>query len=128
MAEAADIERCVDDVVRQFRPQRVILFGSYAYGIPTTDSDVDLLIVMPYRGSNLDAAIRIRLGLTVSFALDLIVRSKREIKERIAMNDFFLAEIMEKGLVLYAADDTRMGRQGRSRLRRRLSAAQVAQA
>ena len=41
------IQATCDDIVREFAPLQVILFGSYAYGTPTESSDVDLLVVMP---------------------------------------------------------------------------------
>lgn len=50
MIAAADIKGYVEEVVKRFAAQSVILFGSYAYGTPTADSDVDILVVKPYRG------------------------------------------------------------------------------
>ena len=47
MISRQDIQTTCDDIVREFAPLQVILFGSYAYGTPTADSDVDLLVVMP---------------------------------------------------------------------------------
>ena len=128
MAPAADILRYVSEVAEQFAPQQIVLFGSHAYGRPTPDSDVDLLVVMPHRGAAHHAAARIRQKVPAPFALDLLVRDAREIARRIGWNDFFLDEITKKGIVLYAANDSRVGEQGRRRLRRRLAAAPVAQA
>ncbi len=48
MITSAQIRRVSDEIVRRFRPERIILFGSYAYGTPTEDSDVDLLVVLPF--------------------------------------------------------------------------------
>jgi predicted nucleotidyltransferase len=123
MVDIADIFRFVDGIEEKIRPRRVVLFGSYAYGVPTEDSDVDLLVVKNYRGSSHLQSVKIRTALPHLFPMDLLVRSDAEIKRRIGWNDFFLQEIMEKGLVLYAADDPRMGEQGRRRLRRRFRAA-----
>lgn len=128
MVDARAITDFVDEVVRRFRPIKVILFGSYAYGTPTPDSDVDLLVVKLYRGSSHHSAGRIRVAVAAGFPMDLLVRSPAEIKRRIAWNDFFLEEVMEKGIVLHAADDPRVGRQGRNRLRRRHAATALAQA
>jgi len=50
MANVAQIIKFVNRVAEAFRPERVILFGSHAYGTPTADSDVDLLVVMPHEG------------------------------------------------------------------------------
>lgn len=90
-------------IVDRFRPQKVILFGSYAYGNPTADSDIDLMVVMPYEGNELDKMVEVRRLLDSSMPVDVLVKTPRQIKERIEMGDFFIAEVMEKGKVLYEA-------------------------
>jgi uncharacterized protein len=97
------IQRYAESIVREFQPEKIILFGSHAYGQPTEDSDVDLMVVMPFRGSALDQAFRIRDRLAhPGFPMDLLVRSPREIGKRQAMGDFFIREIMDRGTLLYA--------------------------
>jgi predicted nucleotidyltransferase len=128
MVSSAQILAFAAEVAAAFQPQQIVLFGSYAYGRPTFDSDVDLLVIMPYRGPSHRQAARIRLAVDAPFPMDLLVRSKPEIERRIAANDFFLKEIMERGLVLYAANDPGVGGQSRKRLRRRLAAPSLAQA
>ncbi len=118
----------VDSIAGGFTPRRIILFGSYACGSPTADSDVDLLITRQrWSMSPLTAAGRMRIELGVPFAMDLIVRSEAEVRRRIVGGDGFLREVLETGITLYAADDARVGRQGRIRLRRRLRGAAIAQ-
>ena len=112
MISRADIRAFVDQVVKQFHPTRVILFGSYAYGEPNADSDVDLLVVMRHRRSappSPPAAVRIRLACRANFPMDLLVRSPAEIRRRLAMGDSFMREITTKGIVLHEADDARVG-------------------
>jgi len=87
----------------EFRPQKVILFGSYAQGKPRPDSDVDLLVVMPLKGSPVDKSVEMRLKLRPRFPLDLLVRTPGKIRERLAMGDDFIADIIKKGKVLYEA-------------------------
>ena len=99
-------------IAREFKPSTIVLFGSYAYGRPTEDSDVDLLVVMPHKGRSLRQALDIRLRLRASFPLDLLVKSPATVKARVEMGDCFVREIMEKGHVLYEAQDERMGCQG----------------
>ncbi|MFH0983477.1 MAG: nucleotidyltransferase domain-containing protein [Planctomycetota bacterium] len=112
MVAMRDIRKFAEAIAREFKPQRIILFGSYAYGKPTEDSDVDILVVMPYRGHPTEKAIEIRQRIRRPFALDLLVRSRREIERRMAWNDWFIREIMERGKPLYDADNAGMGRKG----------------
>lgn len=77
--------------------------------------------------SPLTAAGKIRIQLGVPFPMDLIVRSEADIARRMIGKDAFVREIIEKGITLYAADDARMGGQGRIRLRRRLRGASLPQ-
>ena len=90
-----------DQIVREFKPKRIVLFGSHAYGRPTEHSDVDLLVVLPFRGRATDKAIEIRRQLPPYVPLALIVRTPREVKQRLALGDFFLREVMHRGHVLY---------------------------
>jgi predicted nucleotidyltransferase len=95
------IKRFANEVARRFKPVRIILFGSYAYGRPTPDSDVDLLVIMPCKGRSLDAALDVRRAVDAGFPLDLIVRTPAEMRKRLSLGDFFLREVMDKGIVLY---------------------------
>jgi predicted nucleotidyltransferase len=99
----AVIRRYVDRIVERFRPDKVILFGSHAYGQPDPDSDVDLLVVMPAK-NELNQMLRVELGVPAPFPLDLIVRTPEVLAKRLAWNDWFLREILEKGIVLSDAD------------------------
>ncbi|MBM3474693.1 MAG: nucleotidyltransferase domain-containing protein [Armatimonadetes bacterium] len=96
-----DIERVAREIAEKFGPERIILFGSYAYGNPTDDSDVDMLVVMETQERPIEAAVRIRLGIEAHFPMDLLVRTPQELAYRIPLNDWFLKEITEKGEVLY---------------------------
>lgn len=93
-------------VAKQFHPHKIILFGSYAYGKPTEDSDVDILVVMPFKGRNPEKATEIWMATKPRFPIDIMVRKPAELKKRLKMGDFFLREITEKGKVLYEATDT----------------------
>ena len=109
MIERNKIQAFVDEVVRQFQPERVVLFGSYAYGQPTEDSDVDLLVIMDHEGHSIDQGAKIRKQIRAGFPLDLLVRSPRVIRERLAMDDFFITEILEQGETLYEGRHARVG-------------------
>ena len=104
MVTRQEIQATCDDIVREFAPLQVILFGSYAYGTPTEDSDVDLLVVMDIPKSEFTRkAIEIRQRISYRFALDLWVRSPEEIAYRVSYNDWFLREITEKGELLHGS-------------------------
>lgn len=128
VVSADEIIAFVARIAAAFKPRRIVLFGSYASGHPTADSDVDLLITRKrWSMSPLTAAGKIRVELGVPFAMDLIVRTEADVERRIGGGDSFLREVLETGITLYAADDARVGRQGRVRLRRRLRGAAIAQ-
>src|ERR1700732_4656238 len=73
------IRRFARQVAERFHPEKIVLFGSYAYGTPHEDSDVDLLVVMPAR-NEIDTAIRIKTALLPPFPLDLLVRKPKEVQ------------------------------------------------
>jgi len=98
------IRRFARQVAEQFQPEKIILFGSYAYGTPHDDSDVDILVVMPAR-NQLDQAVRISLAIDPPFPLDIIVRTPYSMRWRLAEGDSFLREITSKGEVLYEAPE-----------------------
>ncbi len=101
MVNRHKINSFVRRVAQEFRPRQIILFGSYAYGKPTPDSDVDLLVVMPHKGPPSEQAATIRKRIRAGFPMDLIVRSPDEIRKRTHMGDCFIREIMERGQPLY---------------------------
>ena len=95
------IKRFANEVARRFKPSRIILFGSYAYGRPTPDSDVDFPVIMSCKGRSLDAALHVRRTVEADFPLDLIVRTPAEVRKCLSLGDFFLREVMDKGIVVY---------------------------
>lgn len=103
-------EKAIRDVVRQivekFHPQKIILFGSYARGKPRPESDIDLLVVMDTRLKESRQALLIDKSLDRDlFGLDLLVRTPKNIQERIALGDSFLKEVVTQGKVLYESPD-----------------------
>ncbi|HEY3295131.1 MAG TPA: nucleotidyltransferase domain-containing protein [bacterium] len=105
MVDFESIQQVCDQIAREFHPQKIILFGSYAYGTPHDDSDVDLLVVLPeIEGNPIRKAAQILQHVSHRFAIDLLVRTPEVIRQRIEWEDFFLREIMERGTVLYEAD------------------------
>ena len=95
------IDQVVQQIVEKFKPQKIILFGSYARGNPRPESDVDLLIVLdtPLKESKQSLEIRRHLG--VMFGLDLVVYTPQHLIDRVEMGDWFLRDILKEGKVLY---------------------------
>src|SRR5436305_14563337 len=105
------IRRFAREVADRFQPEKIILFGSYAYGEPHADSDVDILVVMPAR-NEMDQAVKISLAVDAPFPMDLIVRTPQNLKWRLEEGDWFLRELVGKGKVLYESNDCRVGAKG----------------
>lgn len=96
MIDLESIQATCDDIAREFHPERIILFGSHAYGTPTEDSDADLLVVMDIpEDETRQQAVAIRQRIPRRFRMDLIVRTPRELAFRLAHNDWFHREILE---------------------------------
>ncbi len=101
LIDKKSIEDFSGEVVRNFHPERIILFGSYTYGKPTENSDVDLLIILPFEGKPIQKASEILRKIKPRIPVELLVRTPTQVKQRLALNDHFLREIIEKGKVLY---------------------------
>jgi predicted nucleotidyltransferase len=97
----ATIKDVVQQIAVRFDPQRIILFGSHAYGQPGPTSDVDMLVIMDTPLKETEQAVRICQAIKYHFGLDLIVRKPSTVDYRLALGDAFLAEILSKGKVLY---------------------------
>ena len=95
------IDQVVEQIVEKFKPQKIILFGSYARGNPRPESDVDLLVVMKRSNKKINQSLEIRRHLDVMFGLDLVVYTSKRLKERVDMGDWFLRDVLKEGKVLY---------------------------
>jgi predicted nucleotidyltransferase len=92
----------VDRIVEALDPEKIILFGSYAYGEPTPDSDVDLLVIMETEASPTERYVTVSLLLWPrQFPVDIIVKRPDEIRRAFETGDFFIREIVTKGKILY---------------------------
>lgn len=97
------IRTLANQIAREFNPDEIILFGSYAYGKPHEWSDVDLLVVMETPKGEVRTIMEISDSLpSLPFSVDIIARSRSVINKRKKSGDFFLREITKKGKVLYA--------------------------
>lgn len=96
------IKKTADLIAQKYKPEKIILFGSFARGKPSSDSDVDLFIIKKAKNTRelarkIDGSIFPR-----PFPIDLIVYKPSQVKKRKKMGDFFINDILKKGKVLYA--------------------------
>ena len=93
-------------IVTALHPEKVILFGSYVYGAPSDDSDVDLLVILETRSRPVDRYLAVsRLLRPRPFPLDILVKTSEEITQALRKGDAFIGEIMSQGRVLYERSD-----------------------
>lgn len=100
MVSIQDIQDYANKIAERFRPEKIILFGSYANGQPTEDSDVDLFVIMDYNGKSYEKATEISLQIEPPFAMDLLVQRRKDFSLRIQQRDPFIREI-DRGVTLY---------------------------
>jgi predicted nucleotidyltransferase len=112
MVDLDRIKALSERIAHEFRPERIILFGSYASGEPNQGSDVDLLVVLSFKGKAANKASEIRNKIRAEFPLDLIVRTPEQVADRLKNNDWFMRDIFEKGRTLYEIDNARVGAEG----------------
>ncbi|MFZ5822464.1 MAG: nucleotidyltransferase domain-containing protein [Chloroflexota bacterium] len=99
---AETLPQAVKKIAHGLDPEKIILFGSYAYGDPTPDSDVDLLVVLDTEQPRKERVVAVSLLLYPRpFPVDILVKTPKEVREELNKGNFFTREIMEKGKVLY---------------------------
>jgi len=108
MTGTGEAQQMIADILRKivavYAPQKVILFGSYAYGKPNEDSDIDLLIIKDTDKRPIERWMEVKRLLrdrnrTVS--VSPLVYTRQELEQRLAIQDYFIQEVLEKGEVLY---------------------------
>ena len=100
-----NIRGLVRRMASKFQLEKVVLFGSYAYGNPGPESDVDLLVVMNTSLSSRQQRLKISQAISPRpFPLDLIVRTPEELEQRLKLGDPFLREVISQGRVIYERD------------------------
>lgn len=99
-----EIREVVKKIVAEYSPERVVLFGSYAYGHPDENSDVDLLIIKDTPKRPIERWTEVKRMLRDrqrTFSVSPLVYTPKELEERLAIKDFFLQEVLERGEILY---------------------------
>jgi len=102
---AETLPEAIDRIVASLKPEKIVLFGSYASGKPTHDSDVDLLIIMETNGKRKEKLRAVSMLLYPrKFPVDIIIKTPKEVENALKGgkdNGFFIREIIKKGKVLY---------------------------
>ena len=103
IATQQKIKKVTEKIVKEYNPEKIILFGSHAWGKPHPDSDVDLFIVKKSKKRQIDRMRELRMKLIGNNfpPMDLLIYTPGELSRRLAIGDFFVREIIEKGQVLY---------------------------
>ena len=102
------ISSFANEIARRYAPDKIVLFGSQAGDTVTDDSDVDMLVIMDFEGRGAHKAADILCDINPRFSCDLLVRRASEVQHRLAMNDYFMHEILTKGKTLYDRSQQRM--------------------
>lgn len=98
------LKEIVEDLKKEYKPIKVILFGSYAYGIPMEDSDIDIFILKNTKERSVDRIItvkRIIYNPNRKIPISPLIYEPSELEERIRIGDDFIKEILDKGIILY---------------------------
>jgi len=101
MVDEKRIRDLSERIVREFQPERIILFGSYAYGQPRADSDVDLPVVLPFEGRGFRKSLEILNRVSPDFSVDLLARQPQDTARRYAEGNPLIREALDHGKVLY---------------------------
>lgn len=99
------ILKIAEKIAREYHPEKIILFGSHAWGTPGPESDVDLLVVKKSRKRRIEREGELR---TILFgnhfpAMDVLVYTPGELQRRLELGDFFVHKLVDRGRVLYGA-------------------------
>lgn len=102
MKKANKISKIVDSIVKKCAPEKIFLFGSYAYGNPNKNSDIDLFIIAEIPGLQAERMRIVRRALKEQGPIDIIVRTPKEVQHSLAGRDWFVQDIMQRGKLIYA--------------------------
>ncbi len=105
MVTMEHIEEICRDIVNQFQPIKILLFGSYAAGNPTLHSDVDLLVILPFDGRPFHKSLEILNSINPRFPVDLLARRPDDTERRYSEGDPLIRDAIDNGKVMYERND-----------------------
>ena len=98
-----EIENITRQIVKKYKPEKIILYGSFAHGKPHKDSDVDLLVLKKTKKEKTKRHLELdKILIDRTIPLDILIYTPQEIKERLSLEDFFIKNIIKQGKTLYA--------------------------
>lgn len=100
MVALNDVLELSRKIAEAYQPEKIILFGSHAYGTPREDSDVDLLVIMPFEGSGLRKSVEILTRFSPNFPIDLIAQRPDDAAKRYRELNPLIREAFDRGRVL----------------------------
>lgn len=103
MVKKEEIEKMGQKIVREYKPEKIYLFGSFVWGKPNNDSDVDLFIVKETSKHRHKRQVEVRKIINGKLPVDVLVYTPQETEKRLRMRDLFIKDILEKGKLLYSA-------------------------
>lgn len=101
MVAINEIQELTRRIAEEFHPDKIILFGSHAYGVPKENSDIDLLVIMPFEGHPFDKSMEILDKLDLDFSVDVIVRDPSDAAKRYNEHDPLVRDAFDRGRVLH---------------------------
>ncbi len=105
MSYQKEIKKITKQIVEKYQPEKIILFGSFAWGKPHEWSDIDLFIVKESKKKCREREYDLRLKLLGNKfpPMDLLIYTPQEVKQRLQIGDFFIRDIFKLGKIIYAA-------------------------
>ena len=95
------VKEVIQDIIQEYKPEKIYLFGSFAWGKPTKDSDIDIFIIKKTKKDRIERQLEVRRIIKGRLPVDILVYTPEEIEKRLKMKDFFIKDIIDKGKLLY---------------------------
>ena len=102
------IQAVSDEIAKLFSPEKILLFGSHAYGTPHEGSDVDILVILPFQERPFTKSLEILRAINRPFGIDLLARTPEDTQKRYQEGDPLIRDVIDKGQILYERHHTRM--------------------
>jgi predicted nucleotidyltransferase len=99
----SEIRKLTEVIAKEYKPEKIILFGSMARNQANEDSDIDMLIIKKTKKRKVERIGEVLNLVDYSFAFEPLILTPEELRERQNLSDFFILDILREGKVLYEA-------------------------